>query len=328
MPRPDQLELTSGEKLALERLANDPARPPREVLRARIVLLAAEGASDGEVAELLGSSRPTVALWRNRYATARLEGLRDKPRPGRPRLLGAASSEEDDAQLARPDDSPRAAISVDIDHGDETLEHLLEAACRTISKRGFAYTRVADIAAEAGVSPATVHYHFKTRQDILVKALLWANGRLVGELEQAGEEGDAPLLRMARFLERTVPYPGTQEDEYRLEIDIWSQARHHPGLLRPYEAFAERWVQEVTDIISSGVASGDFTITADSDEVARRLVALTDGLAAQAVIGSSRMPPERVRKMLLRFAAEQLGVDVTELDRHAEIPRLRARRKR
>ena len=49
-----------------------------------------------------------------------------------------------------------------------TLEHLLEAAARTIARRGFAATRVADIAREAGVSPATVHYHFKVKEEILV----------------------------------------------------------------------------------------------------------------------------------------------------------------
>ncbi|HZO04753.1 MAG TPA: TetR family transcriptional regulator C-terminal domain-containing protein, partial [Solirubrobacterales bacterium] len=209
-------------------------------------------------------------------------------------------------------------------NGDEGLEHLLDAACRTISRRGFSATRVADIAAEAGVSPATVHYHFKTRHEILVDALLWANARLVKELERANRNGDPPLVRIARFLERTVPHPGAREDEYRLEIDIWGQARHHPELLGPYEGFAARWTNELAEMIEDGVAAGELAPTVETPELVERLVALTDGLAARAVTGSAAMPPDRVHVLLFRFAAEQLGIEPEELERHAELPPLRS----
>lgn len=56
-------------------------------LRARIVLAAAGLLTNGEIAESLGVSRPTVTKWRNRFADRRLEGLLDEPRPGRPRTI-------------------------------------------------------------------------------------------------------------------------------------------------------------------------------------------------------------------------------------------------
>jgi transposase len=62
-------------------------------LRSRIVLRCAEGGTIGEVAEDLGVSRPTVSKWRSRFADARLEGLSDEPRPGRPRVIGDARIE-------------------------------------------------------------------------------------------------------------------------------------------------------------------------------------------------------------------------------------------
>ena len=52
--------------------------------RARIVLAAAEGRSNAEIATQLGLSRPTVRLWRARYAKQGLAGLEDAPRSGRP----------------------------------------------------------------------------------------------------------------------------------------------------------------------------------------------------------------------------------------------------
>jgi transposase len=55
--------------------------------RARIVLAAAEGLSNTQIAEQVGCSRPTVIRWRGRYAAKGLAGLEDQPRSGRPRTV-------------------------------------------------------------------------------------------------------------------------------------------------------------------------------------------------------------------------------------------------
>jgi hypothetical protein len=57
------------------------------VERAKILLLAAEGLSNTEIAQRVGCSRPTVILWRHRYAEHGLDGLGDRPRPGRPQTV-------------------------------------------------------------------------------------------------------------------------------------------------------------------------------------------------------------------------------------------------
>ena len=52
--------------------------------RSRIVLAAAEGLKNTEIADRLGVRRQSVTKWRNRFAEHRLDGLVDEPRPGRP----------------------------------------------------------------------------------------------------------------------------------------------------------------------------------------------------------------------------------------------------
>jgi transposase len=58
-----------------------------DAMRAQIVLLAAEGLSNVAIAARVGTSRVTVATWRRRFATQRLEGLLDEPRQGAPRTV-------------------------------------------------------------------------------------------------------------------------------------------------------------------------------------------------------------------------------------------------
>jgi transposase len=80
--------LSDGERAVLESWTRRRTSAQALALRARIVLMAAEGLwSNGEIADALDVSRPTVTKWRNRFADRRLDGLADEPRPGKPRSI-------------------------------------------------------------------------------------------------------------------------------------------------------------------------------------------------------------------------------------------------
>jgi hypothetical protein len=68
----------------LRSLVRAPSTAQALVRRAQIVLSAAEGLSNQQIAALLGMPPVTVGKWRRRFALSGLEGLRDDPRPGRP----------------------------------------------------------------------------------------------------------------------------------------------------------------------------------------------------------------------------------------------------
>ena len=68
--------LASTEVSELRRWARDRSAPYRRVLRARIVLAAAQGQSKDQIAEVLGTRPHTLGVWCRRFALLRLEGLR------------------------------------------------------------------------------------------------------------------------------------------------------------------------------------------------------------------------------------------------------------
>ena len=74
----------------LERRARAEKLPFQDVQRARIVLYAAEGLADTEIAAKLETSPGLVGRWRRRFAEQRLDGLKDQPRAGRPRRFPGA----------------------------------------------------------------------------------------------------------------------------------------------------------------------------------------------------------------------------------------------
>ncbi len=79
------IELTDEDRTVLQRWARGRSTPARLVLRAQIVMMAAEGAQNLEIAARLGTSRQTVGLWRSRFVAKGLAGIaKDAPRGGRP----------------------------------------------------------------------------------------------------------------------------------------------------------------------------------------------------------------------------------------------------
>ena len=87
MPRhsPYAIALRQEERRELEARAAKYTLPYFQVLRARMILHAAEGLTNDQIAQRLDTRREVVSLWRKRFFEERLAGLEERARPGRPR---------------------------------------------------------------------------------------------------------------------------------------------------------------------------------------------------------------------------------------------------
>ena len=82
------ITLSEIEREQLEAVVRTRTAAQREVQRARLVLLAADGMANTAIAQEVGLSRSRVVTWRQRFGRERLAGLRDEARPGKPRRYG------------------------------------------------------------------------------------------------------------------------------------------------------------------------------------------------------------------------------------------------
>jgi Winged helix-turn helix len=89
MPRtsPFAIVLKADEKRALEERARKYTSPYFSVVRAKMILLAAQGLGNDEIAVRLDVGRDVVSQWRKRFFVHRLVGLEEQPRSGRPRVF-------------------------------------------------------------------------------------------------------------------------------------------------------------------------------------------------------------------------------------------------
>ena len=93
MPRisPYVITLTPAEAAKLQSQARKYTSSYYMVMRARIVLLAAEGLTNTQIAQRLDLQRQVVSKWRKRFFEHRLDGLEDEPRSGRPPVFSPSS---------------------------------------------------------------------------------------------------------------------------------------------------------------------------------------------------------------------------------------------
>lgn len=128
MPRPAAVvELSGEERAELERVVRAPTSPQREVTRARVVLAAAAGESNRQIAARLGMSELAVGRWRTKFAHEGVAGLADRPRSGRPRTID-----------------------------DQTVQRVLAKTLEP-PPAGESHWSVRRLAQETGLAPATVH---------------------------------------------------------------------------------------------------------------------------------------------------------------------------
>src|SRR6266576_2275630 len=102
IPEAREVHLSRKDRRVLEACCRSPVTLQRDLKRARIVLLAADGRSTRSIAKEVGVQPRIVSLWRHRYADHGLEGLQDKPRPGKQPIYTKAT----DKRILRLLDKP------------------------------------------------------------------------------------------------------------------------------------------------------------------------------------------------------------------------------
>jgi AcrR family transcriptional regulator len=190
---------------------------------------------------------------------------------------------------------------------------LLRAALEVIVARGYADTRIADVAEHAGISPALVIYYFKTRDQLLTEALRYSEDAWY----ETGTQRLAALPTAAGRLTELIAMtclpdtdPGTQPGkptEWLLWLDLWALSPRNAGVASVRRKFDERWRQTIETTVLAGQEAGEFTAAVDAAEFAVTLSALLDGMAVQIALEDPDVPPARAYDLAMRYAAGQLG---------------------
>jgi AcrR family transcriptional regulator len=191
---------------------------------------------------------------------------------------------------------------------DNRRQDMLRAALHVIAVRGFADTRIADVAERAGTSPALVIYYFQSKDNLLTEAIRLAEDRWFEQgVRRLGAIPDAvgQLEEIVTWI--CIPAPDDEfPDPWSLWIELWARSQRHPAVARVREEFDARWRSAISRVVIDGQASGAYGPT-DAIEFAIALLALLDGLAVQMALGDPAVSAAFVLRTAMGFASLVLG---------------------
>ncbi len=202
---------------------------------------------------------------------------------------------------------------------EERRRRILAAAVDVLTEKGFAGTRIADVAAAAGTSPALVVYHFGTLDGALAEALGSVEDAFYAELANATDP-DAGAIEALRTLGSLACETGPAVGSWALWMEVWVRALHDGQARALARALDARWKQTVRAVVDEGVWEGVFTCP-DPEATVARLASMMDGLAVQ--IGLAHAHDERdlrrrpVRQAERRQAGSQRSAQTRFLERSA-----------
>lgn len=196
---------------------------------------------------------------------------------------------------ASPSGESPARITIPSDDliADPKLTAILRGAATAIVARGFAETRISDIAHEAGVSAATVLHHFRTREAVLLAALRWAGAVATMQLTEGLDPEESARSWLRTSIGSVLPADEEQRAEAVLQLECWNVALHEPELVVHTEDIARRWRETLTDLVQQGIDRGEFTTDVPATDVADLIAAALNGLWPKVLLGFEDYPRDR-----------------------------------
>lgn len=155
---------------------------------------------------------------------------------------------------------------------------LVHAAIEVIAERGFDRTTVRDIARSAGAAAASVHYYFKSKDELLQAAFDEVEMRFRNRVAETLAAVTTPADQLAALVELFFGGGADETQGWVVQIDVWQQASRHEVFRQTFVEAHDWWVTTIAQTLTAGVAQRQFRPIQDVRCEATELAALMDGL--------------------------------------------------
>lgn len=178
---------------------------------------------------------------------------------------------------------------------------LLEAAARVFAEQGYACSRVADVAAAAGVAKGTVYEYFGSKQQLFFAVFEWMNRLIRERVDEVALKGRPARDVLIDLLGVGAQLVVEQRELYPvLNIDLWVTSRGGDAegvLTRAVEEQFRVYRELLAAVIRRGQESGEFRREVDAESIATILVGTFDGLGMQYWLDGSIDPVRSTREL-------------------------------
>lgn len=184
-------------------------------------------------------------------------------------------------------------------HSDHTerREIFAAAALRVIMRAGVGGLTVREVAKEAGFTTGALTHYFTSKDQLLIEASEYSAKLMRPRMEQMAREPSA-IEALRRVVAEALPLTHRSRDVWRIWLGFWERSHYNADVAKVMRNRYEEWRGRLTALIQRAQATGEAPDGFDPDLAAQELVALTDGIGVQVVLGAGRIPAARQREMV------------------------------
>lgn len=167
----------------------------------------------------------------------------------------------------------------------ERRRRILDAARRVFARRGFAATRMSDVASQAKVGKGTLYEYFHGKEELFASLVLAVARESIEVLSYKGKARD-PVEALRESIRYTVETAlGENLDLYRLFFDFWGvAAQHRLDAQKHLREIHASWSGFIGDLLREGQREGVFRAELDPRQHAAALAAAIDGTSLRMVV--------------------------------------------
>ena len=188
---------------------------------------------------------------------------------------------------------------------------LVEAACAVFAEKGYASTRVAEIAERAGVGKGTVYEYFSSKEELLFAVFETINADISSRMNDALASRETTEEQLHNVLRLGAEVISEQVDLQPVILDFWAASRgkdieetYRRAVVASYTFFRNL----VSNFIREGQNKGEFRTSIDAEALATLVVATVDGLGIQLFFDRS-IDPHTVTGAFGRLLYESLTME-------------------
>jgi AcrR family transcriptional regulator len=189
---------------------------------------------------------------------------------------------------------------------EETTTELIRATYRALCKHGYANLTMQDIADESTKSKAALHYHYDTKQDLLLAFLSFLYERF--EERVRTPEGENPRERLVVFIDAALT-PPERDEQLAFQtafLEIKTQVPYNEGFSEQIAQFDDLLHEQCRSIVAEGIEAGVFRET-DPDAIATFFVTLFNGDHVLWV--TENQSSDTTRQLFVDYIESQLLAD-------------------
>ncbi len=194
-----------------------------------------------------------------------------------------------------------AEKAVSNDRRDVRRQQLIEATISVIGRKGYAGTRLADVASQAKVSYGVVGFYFRTKEDLLLATLQWLADEYTNVWREAVDKaGPSPVARLRAIIDADFSPRIASEKKIAVWYAFWAEGRTRPKYRNLCAQLYNDYHWQVRTIIEEIIEQGGHE-DVDAHQVTVALNAMTDGMWLDLQIQPRDFDREAAKKAIEMF---------------------------